>query len=387
MKKNKIVFTLIVIISLSGHLAAQSELEVEMGIFGGKEYNIFKSPGILLNRETMEPYPDDSILYSDYMVDVEYDINFSHRGKRSLVELGSDLWYRKYITYTDLDQNRMDANAIYQYFITDRLSIGGEYEFLWSNRIGTSVTGDLLMRSFKYLGNSGKAFLGLWGSEKLYMELFGEYEYKNYYDERTRDPLDHGNLEINYTLEYYFNNDNDIELELSWTDRNYFLYHSLDLNGDYDPINPLRNFHYYDLQFDYNWSPVTGLRINPGIEITRRIDRFEDYYSYMAYGGSMFLRYFKKNFYVSLYGDYKRIGYDIREAFTSKTNDPALIYGYYDMKLKLRYSISPQWEIHIQLESDNRSSNTDLEYFKTRRSYNNYQAMLGLTYNLPDIKW
>lgn len=370
-----------------GSTYAQSELEVEFGVYGGAEYNIFKSPPLLLDRDSRLPLPSDSIIFTDFFADAEYDIGLSRVGDRSYFEVGSDLWYRNYIEFTDLNQGRLDGNALYQFYLTDGFSIGTEYEFLWSNRIGTSVTGDLLMRSFKYVGHTGNFFLELQPNESLEMQLLGEYEYKDYYDERTRDPLDHANLKINYSLDYEFNNDHDIELEVSWTDRNYFQYRSLNADGDYDALNPLRNFRYYEGKFDYNWRPVFGLRINPGLGVTRRIDMYQDYYSYMGLGGSMRIRYFKDNFYISLYGDFRRVAYDVRPAFTSLTDDPFLVYGYYGLNFILRYSLTEQWDIYLLLESDNRASNTDLEYFKTRRPYNNHQAIIGFTYSLPEMKF
>lgn len=379
--------TVMLVMISYGITYAQSELEVDFSVYGGAEYNIFKSPPVLLDRTSMLPLPSDTIIFSDLFADAEYDIEFSRVGDRSFFELGSDLWYRKYIEFTDLDQGRLDGNALYQFYFTDGFSIGTEYEFLWSNRIGTSVTGDLLMRSFKYFGHTGNFFVELQPNESLEMQLLGEYEYKDYYNEQTRDPLDHANLEINYSLDYEFNRDHDIKLEFSWTDRNYFQYRSRNADGDYDALNPLRNFRYYEGKFDYNWRPIFGLRINPGLEVTRRIDIYQDYYSYMGMGGSMRIRYFKDNFYISLYGDYNRVEYDVRPAFTSLTDDPSLVYGYYDLNLKLRYSLSEQWDIYLLLESDNRASNTDLEYFKTRRPYNKHQVMIGINYSLPDIKF
>lgn len=381
-----ILLTLLFCLVIPGGYS-QSTLEADIGLYGGGEYNIFKSPDILLDRVTGDTFPQDSLIYTDLFLDAELDIDFLKLTKRGVFETGGDLWYRNYIEFTDLNQGKFKAYASYGYNITKSLNLGGTYYFNWSDRIGTSVTGDLLMRSFKYLGNTGRLFMKFIPSEDLHMNLFAEYEYKNYYDEQTRDPLDHANLELNYELEYEINRDNDFSFEISAVDRNYFYYHALDSTGNYIPSNPLRHFRYYQVKSDYNWSPVKGLRINPGIEGTRRTDLFQDYYSYWSYGGSLRLRYFRGNFYISLYGDYKRMEYDIRPAFTSLDNDPMLIYGYYDLKFTFRYSISDNWDIFLILESDNRTSNTDLEYFKTRRPYNTYLGMIGVRYSLPEMRW
>lgn len=369
-------------------LFAQSELSAEIELYGGNEYNIFKSPDVLLDRETFEPMPIDSIIHTDMYAEVGYDIDFvTAKTGKSVTEIGSDLWYRNYIRFTELNQSRMKTYANYQRFISDQVVLGGEYDFIWSNRIGTSVTGDLLMRSFKYFGHTGQVFAEFMPSKRFNTTTFVEYEYKNYYDERTSRPLDHGNLEFNVDMEFEFVRDNEIALEIYGLDRNYYAYPSLDSTGDFDLTNPHRHFRYYGAKFDYNWTPVRGLRINPGVEVKRRTDEYQGYYSYKSFGADLRLRYMTGNFYISLYGDYQQMEYDIRPAFTSIEMDPMLVYDFFDYQFKVRYAISDQWELEFIFESDNRSSNTDLEYFKTRRPYHNRQIMIGITYSLQEMKW
>ncbi|MDF1573024.1 MAG: hypothetical protein P1P82_15555 [Bacteroidales bacterium] len=376
---------ILIILTITQNLQAQSELDLEISLFGGAEYNIYKSPDVLLNRTNMEPFPDDSIRFNDAFADGEYDIEFNRTGERSEFEIGSNMWYRKYMRYEKLDQGKFTAFTAYRYFLSEAFSIGGEYELTWSDQIGTSVTGDLLMRSFKYYSHTGQFYLDLQPSEKLQMRLFGDYEFKDYYDEMTRDPLDHANLEVNYEMDFEINNENGIQIEAAVTDRDYIEYHSLNAAGDYDIAHPLRQFRYYEGKFDYNWTPAFGFRINPNINFTRRIDLFEGYYSYTGAGGSLKLRYFNDKIYISLYGAYERVAYDIRPAFTSMTDDPMLVYGYYDLNLTFRYNLTEHLELNLELELDNRLSNTDLEYFKTRRPYHNHLAKIGVTFLLPVI--
>lgn len=385
----RVIISMALLFLVSGKsLWAQSELSTEFELFGGNEYNIFKSPDVLLDRETREPLPIDSIIYTDLFIDAGFDIEFvrTHANK-SITEIGSDLWYRNYIEFTDLNQARMQLYATHTRMVSEQFSMGSEYQFMWSDRIGTSVTGDLLMRSFKYFGNAGQFFVDFTPSDNSTTTAFIEYEHKNYYDERTTRPLDHGNLELNIETEYEFNRDNDVGIEIYFIDRKYFSYPSLDSAGDFDVTHPLRHFRYYGAEFDYNWTPIRGLMINPGLELRRRIDFYQDYYSYNVLGANLRLRYMTGDFYFSFYGDYKRMQYDIRPAFTTLDDDPMLIYGFFDYQFVARYSISDQWEIELVLESDNRSSNTDLEYFKTRRPYQNRQVSLGITYTLPDMRW
>jgi len=378
-----LVFMTTILLPTNGQVV----LESEFGIYGGAEHNIFKSPDILLDRTTMQPLPEDSILYRDFFADFEYDIELKREGEKFNFSIGSDLWYRNYIEYSDLNQARLSAFSSLEWKLTDKFILGAGYDFRWSDRIGTSVTGDLLMRSFKYFGHTGSVYADMLLSKKFEMSLQADYQYKDYYDERTVDPLVHGNLEASFEMDYELSRDHDFGLALSFIDRHYYEYHSLDQDGHYSDLNPLRHFRYYKGKFDYNWTPIRGLRINPGVELTRREDLYQDYYSYLGVGGSLRLRYFSGKFYVSAYGDYTRVEYDIRPAFTSSPNDPMLVYGYYDLSFTIRYEISARWRVFLKLESDNRTSNTDLEYFVSRRPYKTYQGMIGITFALPDIEF
>ncbi len=391
MKTNRhgyVFAALIIWLACWNQAAGQSELKGDFLLGSGGEYNIFKSPEKLFSNQAGEYWDRDSLIVSDLLIDVEYDIDFAREKKeRYVFRTGSDLWYRHYLHHNELSQTRLNLYADYLRALTEKVHLGGSYNFRWSDRVGTSVTGDLLMRSFKYLGNEGMLYLDILPSGNVQMRLFSNYQYKVYYDESTLDPLDHGNLELNYSLNLSLGRKHNLGLELSGIDRHYTSYHALNVDGLYSRDHPLRNFRYYKAELSYDWNPVRGFRISPEIDARRRIDMFEGYYSYLSYGGGLRVRYMWDNFYVSVYGDYSRMSYDIRPAFTSQPEDPMLVYGYFDYRFRIRYDISKYWEIGLEFNSDNRESNSDLDYFKTRRGYHNYEAILGIRYNLPVMTW
>jgi len=382
-------FTALVITVIAWtHVAGQSELKADFLLGSGGEYNIFKSPERLYSNTAGEYWDKDSLIISDLLFDMEYDVDFVKEKKdRYVFRTGSDLWYRYYLNHSELNQTRFNLYGDYRRVLARKVHLGLLYNFRWSDRVGTSVTGDLLMRSFKYLGNEGMLYLDILPSGNLNMRLFSNYRYKVYYDESTLDPLDHGNLELNYSLNLAIGRRHDLGLELSGIDRQYTSYHALDADGLYSRDYPLRHFRYYTAELSYDWKPVRGFRVSPEIKARRRIDMFEGYYSYLSYGGGMRIRYLWDKFYISLYGDYSRMTYDIRPAFTTLPDDPMLVYGYFDYRFNMRYKVFPQWEIGLELNSDNRDSNSDLDYFKTRRGYRNYEAILGIRYTLPVMNW
>lgn len=365
-------------------IQAQSELKTSFDLAWGGEYNIFKSPESLRSGLNGDYWEVDSLIISDMMFDAGYDVGFTRQVKdKYLLNLESDLWYRHYLNNNELSQTRLDVGADYTRLLSRKVHLGGLYNFRWSDRVGTSVTGDLLMRSFKYLGNEGMIYLDYLPTEKTYMRFFADYNYKIYYDERTLDPLDHGNLEFNYSLNFEPAREHEVQLELSVLDRRYSQYHALDSAGHYDRTHPFRHFRYYEIAFDYNWRPIRGFRINPELGVKRRVDLFQDYYSYLSYGGGLRIRYMWNRYYISLYGDYKLMKYDVRNAFTTSPDDPTLVYGYFDYSILFKYELSDRWELSLSASSDNRSSNSDLDYVRTRRAYKNYEALVGVSYSLP----
>jgi len=161
--------SLVLLIWLLGilQMQGQSELTTDFELAWGGEYNIFKSPEPLRSSLNGDYWGEDSLIISDMMVDVGYDIGFTRlkEGKYNL-DLGSDLWYRHYLNHSELSQTGLNVVGDYTRFLSREIHLGGLYKFRWSDRVGTSVTGDLLMRSFKYLGNEGMiyrhaAFYGL----------------------------------------------------------------------------------------------------------------------------------------------------------------------------------------------------------------------------------
>jgi hypothetical protein len=57
-----------------------------------------------------------------------------------------------------------------------------------------------------------------------------------------------------------------------------------------------------------------------------------------------------------------------------------------DFNITFRYSLTDKIDLFIDFESDNRSSNTNLEYFKTRRPYRNNAIWIGAEFELLDIE-
>ncbi len=387
MISTRILITFVIVFNMVVNLSAQSEIESEAGLFAGREYNIFKSPDVLLDRDTREPLPSDTIVYSDLFLDAEFDFDYAASLKENQsLELGTDVWYRKYVEFGKLDQKRVSGHAVYRYFLSEKFSIAAGYEIKWSDRIGTSVTGNLLMRSFKYFENSGIINMVHNMDETLEMSILAEFEYKNYYDERTADPLDHTNTDIVYELIHTPSGMHEFTFELSFIDRKYRFYHALNEEGRYGTTHPLRNFRYYKAEFDYNWEPLDHLRVNPAVEYTHRTDMYRDYYTYNRLGAGVRLRYYFDKYYFYIYADYKRQEYKKRPAFTTETNDPMLVYGFFDLNMTFRYSVSEKIDLFLKFESDNRGSNTNLEYFKTRRPYRNNVIMIGAEIELIDME-
>jgi len=358
----------------------QTKFKAEIYTYAGREHNIFKSPDILFDLQANEYYGDDSLQVSAFFIDAGLDLRYQ-KNKAGKYNFGvnSDLWKRMYFAHSEANQSKLSGDIYYERIIGENLLLGAAYDFSVNDRIGTSITGDELLRSFKYLGNYGDLYLIFSPGEKLEVAATGSFVYKNYYADSTETPLDHTNLTTELTTIYQVNRKHGFELDLSFTNRNYLLNPASDRLGKISQNNPLRNYRYYDVNAAYDFRPVRGALVSPKLGATRRRDLYQDYYSYFSYDMGISLRYMKKKIYVYLSTSYRHVDYEQRYAFTLIDSSQLLRYKYLRYNFKMKYKLLPALELFLNLSSDNRESNTELEYARTRRPYTNYEMLVGFT--------
>lgn len=374
-----------VLIFITANLHGQTKFDMEAYSYFGREHNIFKGPEILYDLGLDEYLDSDTLIKSDYFLDFGYDLEYHIRKRRNYIfEVGNNFWYRRYSNHPKANQKKLGTNIIYEKYLSKKVSLGGEYEFSWNDKLGTSVSGDELLRSYKYIGNSAEAYLDYNPSKTLEFTLSGSYEFKKYYDDTTDMPLDHSNVRIKFIGENEFNKVHSIAFNLDFTDRNYTKYAASDKNGDIEPEYPKRHYMYYMAGISYIIRPAKGLIISSGFDYDRRVDMYEGYYSYNQISPNLKLRYMNKKFYVHLSAAYKQVNYDERYAYTFIEREDLLTYKYLKYNFKLKYKVLKPLELYLNFSSDNRDSNTELEHARTRRPYNNYEVRMGLNITLFD---
>ncbi len=385
----------ILIISINGN--AQTKFNFEIYTNGGGEHNIFRSPERLFDLTAYEYVDKDTLVVSDYFMDFGYEAKFSKEKKYNYnFELGTDFWHRRYFNYSSANQNSMSFNTVFEKSLNKKMLVGIEYDLTWKNKLGTSISGDELTRSFKYIGNTADLFGQFNPNKKAEFILLGSYQNKYYYEDTTDMPLDHVNLEAGFSFDYEINKTNTVSFGFDFTDRKYRHYAATDSLGyrvaEYDKAGnliggyPLRHFNYLDFSFAYELKPIKGLLLGLGFDYIRRKDLFVDYFSYTSFSPDFKARYRNKNWYAYVSVAYKQVNYDKRYAFTFIERSDLLTYKYLNYDIKIKYKAFKPVELFAELSTDNRDTNTQLEHARTRRPYNNYQVLLGVNVELIDYK-
>ncbi len=384
-KTIKIQLLLAVMLMSSVNLFGQKKFSLEPYLYGGREFNIFKSPELLYDRGANQYI--DTLIISDNFIDIGFDSKFEIKKKKDYkLEVGTDLWSRHYFSYSNANQNRLGTNVLFEKILSKKAIVGAEYNFSWNDKIGTTISGEELMRSFKYLKNGGEVFFEYTPLKTIEFVTKISTEKKKYYKDVTTMPLDHKTLEGEFEVDYTINKQNSAQVNIDLKDRKYDQYYASDSLGGNSPNNGFRHLKYFSFGLDYNYKLNKRISINPYFDYSIRKDLFQDYYSYSGKSPGVRFRYNNKKFYAYVNTAYRNIKYAKRYAYTLIKNSNLLEYKYIKYYVKLKYKWSKKIEFYAEFSSQNRNSNTELEYVRTRRPYNNNQVLLGLNFKLIDYK-
>ncbi len=383
MKSKFLYITLIVAGVLFGTnmLQAQNTFKSKLYLYGGNQHNIFKAPKSLFDRTTDSYVPESELMISDMFQDVGYDVNYKIKKKKYVAEIGSDLWYRNYNKHSNLNQSKIAINASYIYSLTKKINVGAKYKLAHSNKIGTSITGDDLTRSFIYIQNRAEAFVSYEKSKKSTYTLTSIYDHKNYYKDTTSMSLNYYHFRVNLEAKYKILKKHTLAMNATFTDRHYSSYLASDSLGKVKDVYGLRHFRYYGFDMKYNHSIKKNLSVAPFVSLTKRDDLHQDYYSYLGYKTGLGLKYKIKKLNIQLEAAHKKVNYEVKTAPVYDGETPNLEYAYLTYRVKLEYELTKRFNLYGYYSSDSRDTNTELEHWKTRRSYNRNEFMVGVNYN------
>ena len=394
MKKIVIFIFTIIIISSVG-VNSQTKISLETFSSGGYEYNVFKSPEFLFNENTNQYFNKDELLVSDNFLDLEFDAQIQvEKKKKYNFEIDSKVWYRGYNSYAELNQKRFSIETRYEKYFTKRYSAGAKYNFKWTDKLGTSVTGDELIRSYKYFRNSIDFYLKVAWVKNLDFLVKSSFQYKSYYDDNSDTPLDNSNLDLEFGADYQMTKVHGFKFDFRFANKKYKYIPAEDKFGNdivsYDNFGELisgyslRHLQYYNININYalKLKEVKGLLINPGFHFSRRNDLYQSYQSYTAFIPDIRVRYKNEKWYFNLKAAYKQMNYDERFAYTFIESKHLLEYSYFKYDFSVSYKVYNPMELFLDFSSDNRDSNSELEYRNTRRPYFNYVILFGINASL-----
>ena len=374
---------------------SQNSFDLEFYSYSGREHNIFKAPDVLFSLDENMYFNKDSFIVNSFFGELGYDTRFRSKEKNKYsFEAGSELWTRRYLSFSRANQLQWDAYLSFTKNIGGKIILESEYSFAYKDKLGSSISGDELLRSFKYRSHEGIVGV-LLDFSKMKSNPQLSYGYNNYFSDTTQMPLTHVNLGFDFENEYKLNNKNIIQLDFDLKQRNYLKYPASDslgvtlnpqtLPGDMNTqATQLRKYRYSTIEAKYEFRPVRGVMVASGLSLFKRKDLYQGYYSYDGYSPELSLRYSRKKWYVYFYSDYRSVQYQKRLAFTYGNSADPLKYQYLDFKLKAKYQLTKYLEFYGNFLVDNRRSNTELDYKITRRPYRNYEFLFGLNYMIFD---
>lgn len=395
MNSKPIYLALLLSIFFSLKTKSQNSFDLELYSYGGRENNIFKAPEILFSPSDNVYLNKDDFIVNSFFGEIGYDARYRIRKKNKFsFETGSELWTRRYLDYSQANQLQWDGYVSFDKNLGKEITLESEYSFGYKDKLGTSISGDELLRSFKYRSHEG--MLGIiMDFSKLESNPQFSVNYNNYFADTTQMPLTHVNFDFDFKNEYKLNKKNSIHFDFDLRQRNYLNYPASDSLGiTLKPQNQpeamnnqasqLRKYRYSTIDIEFESKPAKGFMVAPGFSLFKRTDLYQGYYSYKGYSPELSLRYSSKKWYVYFNSDYRMVQYQKRLAFTYGDTAVPLKYQYVDFKLKAKYKWTKSLELYANFSMDNRRSNTELDYKVTRRSYRNSEFLFGLNYLIFD---
>ncbi|OFX88213.1 MAG: hypothetical protein A2W99_10245 [Bacteroidetes bacterium GWF2_33_16] len=385
MNINKRFLLIASIIILVANFKSIGQLQFEPIIMGqfGYENNIFKAPNVLLDN-LGDPIPESELIKSDMFLDYGYNLGFRYKAKRHNFYIDQGFWGRNFFNYQSLNQYSFNLNLKYKYKISKHFETGIKYDISKNNKIGTSALGDELQQKFSYLKNNIELFLDYEIAKYTDLELAINY-YNKYYDKDPAViPLDANNFGSDLKFTQDLNSGNfksTVFLKINYAIRKYSDLIALDSSGNLNTGNPLRDWRYFGVDFEYKISQIGKFSFAPYYWYDNRNDQFEDYYSYNSneLGLKIYYKGDKLNF--KLAPSYSVTKYEIKKAPDPNGIDPLLVYKYFDLDLQMNYLLYKGINLSLDFNTSNRYTNTLNESYKTRRGYNSFEIMVGFSFN------
>lgn len=378
-----------VLFALQANAQVRNSYQVNVGSYVGNEENIFKGPDFLYDKKTEEYLDMDTVLVSDQFTRFEYDASYKHvvlkKHEYGIRALG---WMQKYFSNKRLDQSTYSFEGFYTKRLSKKFKVGTDVDFGVSDRIGTNVRGEELIRSLEYRDLRSNTFLRYWRNKKLVMVLNYELHNKDFHKDTSSTPFDYIQHRLDYSIDRTFYKGKKRKAmfgaEIAVADRQYLKYLAADSNGRKQADAPTRVLKYLEFgtYFDYTISKKFSAEIN--FKQFNRRDMHVGFFSYNRSRIGAKLRFKHKGFFVTYGPTYNYIQFAVKTAHMFEDDADPLVYNKIVHGLKVRYRVNDRLNIRAALNVESRQSNTEMDDRITRRGYNHNSVQIGLTYDLID---
>lgn len=377
----------------------KTKFKVRGYLNGGYEHNLFYAPESF-RRSNGTMMSQDSLINSGAfsLIGSQFSMTRQKQKKTFLLDAGG--YYKYYFAnrLRKFDNYNIELTPGFQYNFrkSDYLKISA---FLGTNKMTRALTLDeesIIPLSY-YRANPSLAYQRLF-FKKISARISAGYDFRKYKESTNGLDFTHGEFNAQTRLKYrhkikkatmlykadysiahrtYFNWSSDDSQTANISDnldedssfsfnQNKWVYHRLGLG-----ISSKLNNHF-----------VAGIQLN----MTRKLDASNTDFGFLENGLRAEIAYKHNNLRVALTSGISQRKYDKRRTFVATGEGEQLIYNYFTGRIRADYALTPRLGINASFLMRNRKSNSTLETRVTRRSYNYFTVMGGVTYKLDFIR-
>jgi hypothetical protein len=367
------------------------EIDADVEIGYGMKSNVFQSPSEL--RENGTVIGADSLLRSDAMIPVSWDLDLEREFDRHTLTIDAGQSFRRFNTYSVLSEHEHGVDIEHEMELPESwwsdAELTSEVGVERSVTQGTDVLGDALTRSFASWDYGVSTELDKdFGDLDMEVEL--EWSLRNYDDAPGLMSLDSRESSVRTTWAYELPTvarDQEVEMSLTHSRRRYPGYTARNAAGEIASGGPDRQFRYWGIAAEYAIELSDALELDVETGYRSRRDPFEGYFDYsrLTLGGDL---EWDVRSDLELGVDLKMRNYRFggkNAPSSGRAAAPTLRYTYLDSELIAAYDVRYGVDLFATWVIDHRYTNVDVLTRGTRRPYRTNQFTLGARFDLDRL--
>ena len=395
------------------HAAGQDwEKDIEFGVLGGMEWNVFHSPESYVDNNGVL-FPSDSIVLDDGLTMFDLELDLSREDASGTWFVSGDGGATRYSNLGAANRRSFDFRGGREQQLNARMT--GELEGRLRNekRLGVNILGDELLTSFSFTQAQLAANMAIEVRDNLALDLDVE-AYRKWYEQRvTGVSLDQTEWSINLETQWVpmrrtrglrnldlvgerrTEEAGEFTLDLGFRQKNYANWLNEDILDPvrdplaptpflpFDPLynHPLRLWTYSTAALRYELPEWNGWTMRVDLRTQKREDLSQGDFGYRDVKGALRLD-FDPGQDLELTGS---VSYTWRE-YTDRlaeqqtpTPFPLLKYNYLRIDASAEYRLRKGLLLLAMLDFTQRTSNTTAIDRRTRREYNTATLLVGLS--------